>query len=141
MEYRPIPGGGVITFMMHESCMISLYQTLDHFGSNTTFDITILHSKNLVQIQPIFCFPDPEMLTKESVRTDSVALNLPSADNNLSASCQETSFGRRTSYRSQISSRCFSCSYSEIEVYSGSESETDYDEVDGESHLSMCEWQ
>ena len=125
--------------MMHESCMISLYQTLDHFGSNTTFDITVLHSKNL-QIQPIFCFPDPEMLTKESVRTDSVALNLPSADN-LSASPQETSFGRRISYRSQISSRCFSCSYSEIEVYSGSESETDYDEVDGESQLSMCEWQ
>lgn len=95
-----------------------------------------------LQIQPIFCFPDPDTLTKEgSVRTASVALNLPPTDNNLSASFQETSFSPQTSYSSQISSRCFSCSYSEIEVYSGSESEAETDEEDGESQLSMCEWQ
>ena len=120
--------------------MISLYQTLDHFGSNTIFDITILYNKYL-QIQSIFCFPDPDTLTKGSMKTASVALNLPPAVNKLSASCQETSFGRRTSYNSQISSRCFSCSYSEIEVFSGSERETENDEEDGESQLSLCEWQ
>lgn len=70
-----------------------------------------------------------------------MALNLPPYDNNLSASCQETSFSRQTSCSSQISSNCFSCSYSDIEVYSGSESETETDEEEGESQLSMSEWQ
>jgi len=83
----------------------------------------------------------PNRLTKEAVRTASVALNLPPCDNNLSASCQETSFSCRTSCSSQISSNCFSCSYSDIEVYSGSESETETDEEEGESQLSMSEWQ
>jgi len=70
-----------------------------------------------------------------------VALNFPAAENNLAASSQETSFSHQTSCSSQISSNCFSCSYGKIQVYSGSESETEADEADGESQLSMCEWQ
>jgi len=91
--------------------------------------------------QPIFCFPDPDTLTKESVRNACIALNLSAADNNLAASSQKTSFSHQTSCRSQISSNCFSCNYSEIQFYSGSESETEADEEDGESQLSTCEWQ
>ncbi|XP_078347468.1 omega-hydroxyceramide transacylase-like isoform X2 [Oculina patagonica] len=81
----------------------------------------------------------PETLTQGSPRTASMSLDLPPSHSNPPASCQETlSSSRKTSCSSEILSNSSFCSCSEIEVFSGSESEKDETEVEeGESKLSM----